>query len=410
MFFESGKDERDLSYCEPLYYIPQLSDELNPTRRQVMDWTDEQLNEYLIKLQKYLVDLFEKDNISFFGSTMDRARIIKTLQALDELNTINNKDIFEDGFITGFQHFELAINHWFPEMVSIDVNSAISILDAVKDFIKLKKKFYRTVVENRLKNYKSDLNTVFPPFKYAFKVASGNQTVTNIRCTVAKWIYQNVPKDPGEFIVWDPSMGWAGRLASFLAAARQSSASQNVYIGTDPNTKIKDRYLMIKDFWSNWIRPLNNTEVYPLCCGSEVAHEQEIFQKYIGKGNLVYTSPPYFDKEHYSDETTQSYLKFPVYEQWRDGFLRPTIQNASMFLKPGGYMYWNIADIKRGSVWYTLEDDSKKFAEEFGLEYKYILYMRMGANRFPGAPNSKNLIMHKGNYVKFEPVFVFQKR
>ena len=74
-FFEAAEDEKDLSYCEPLYYVPKIPGELNPQRVQVINWTEDQLNTYLKKLQTFLVDLFEHQNISFFGSTMEREDI-----------------------------------------------------------------------------------------------------------------------------------------------------------------------------------------------------------------------------------------------------------------------------------------------------------------------------------------------
>ena len=79
--------------------------------------------------------------------------------------------------------------------------------------------------------------------------------------------------------------------------------------------------------------------------GSEEIHNDPKFQKYKGKLDLIFTSPPYFMKEAYSEDDTQSYKKFGQYEAWRDGFLRQTLQTCAEYLKRDRYLLWNIADV-----------------------------------------------------------------
>ena len=48
-----------------------------------------------------------------------------------------------------------------------------------------------------------------------------------------------------------------------------------------------------------------------------------------GKLDMVFTSPPYFDREQYSEDDEQSFKSYPMYSDWRDNFLkRPTLTNA----------------------------------------------------------------------------------
>ena len=109
--------------------------------------------------------------------------------------------------------------------------------------------------------------------------------------------------------------------------------------------------------------------------------------------DLCFTSPPYFNTEKYSDEETQSYIKFPTQDEWVEGFLRKTIQNCHYGLKQNRYMLINIANVKS---FMSLEDATIWIAEQEGfvLEEAY----RLALSKI------------SGNGFKYEPIFVFRKR
>jgi hypothetical protein len=44
--------------------------------------------------------------------------------------------------------------------------------------------------------------------------------------------------------------------------------------------------------------------------------------------DFAFTSPPYFDTEKYSNEKTQSYLKYKNINTWKEKFLRKTFENV----------------------------------------------------------------------------------
>lgn len=54
--------------------------------------------------------------------------------------------------------------------------------------------------------------------------------------------------------------------------------------------------------------------------------------------DLVFTSPPYFDKEVYSKDGLQCYNKFGSYDKWFSEWLMPVIRLAAAKLRPGGKM------------------------------------------------------------------------
>ena len=157
-------------------------------------------------------------------------------------------------------------------------------------------------------------------------------------------------------------------------------------------------------FFSN----TNTFEIYKY--GSE-----EIGKHMKKSVDLVFTSPPYFNREAYSEDPTQSYKKFSSYESWRDGFLRPTLKTCAEVLKNDRYLLWNIADLQIKGEYLPLQEDSRKILESFGLVYKYTLKMALepmpGQNRVDenGIPKCKNFCKVNGRVMKHEPIFVFYK-
>jgi DNA modification methylase len=158
----------------------------------------------------------------------------------------------------------------------------------------------------------------------------------------------------------------------------------------------------------------NTYEIFQL--GSEVVRDDSSFQKYKGILDMVFTSPPYFAKEAYSEDPTQSYKKFTGYDAWREGFLRPTLETAVEYLRNDRYLLWNIADAKFGADMLPLEKDSKDILESLGMQFKGVVKMALaqmpGGNRIDpdtGLPKAKNFCKVNGMWLKYEPIFVFYK-
>ena len=119
--------------------------------------------------------------------------------------------------------------------------------------------------------------------------------------------------------------------------------------------------------------------------GSEVFRPKE-------KVDLCFTSPPYFDTEKYSDEDTQSYMKYPTEKEWIDGFLFLTLENCYESLKKNGYLLLNIANTSRGK---NIENATLDIAKGFGLIHEKTLQLTLSS------------VMGAG--YKYEPIFVFKK-
>jgi hypothetical protein len=200
-------------------------------------------------------------------------------------------------------------------------------------------------------------------------------------------------------------------------------------VGTDPNTDhsiVSDtgthstKYADLADFYNSaknegvLFEQSNTYEIFQL--GSEVVRDDSSFQKYKGILDMVFTSPPYFAKEAYSEDPTQSYKKFTGYDAWREGFLRPTLETAVEYLRNDRYLLWNIADAKFGADMLPLEKDSKDILESLGMQFKGVVKMALaqmpGGNRIDpdtGLPKAKNFCKVNGMWLKYEPIFVFYK-
>ena len=131
--------------------------------------------------------------------------------------------------------------------------------------------------------------------------------------------------------------------------------------------------------------------------------------------DLVFTSPPYFAKEAYSDDPEQSYKKFGDYDSWRDGFLRPTLETCVEWLKEDRYLLWNIASAKFGNEMLPLEEDSCDILDSLGMTFitklKMTLAQMPGGNRLDtetGLPKAKNFCKVNGLWLKYEPIWVYK--
>ena len=264
---------------------------------------------------------------------------------------------------------------------------------------------------------------IFPKILQVFRLACG-QPAVNFPPLTAKLLYEkftdHIDNQEQRFHIYDPSSGWGGRILGAM-----SSRKKVHYIGTDPNPDNFGRYEAVADFYnSNCVddysetftqffeveKQSNTYDVYR--DGSELIGNNPKFQSYKGKLDLVFTSPPYFNREQYSQDENQSFKAYSQYDDWVENFLKPTLTTAYDYLKNDRYILWNIASIKIGAnTYYDLEGDSRKILEELGCEYKGKLKMLM--TRMIGLDPSKtgilNSVQHDNNVYKYEPIFVYYK-
>jgi hypothetical protein len=270
---------------------------------------------------------------------------------------------------------------------------------------------------------------IFPKILQVFRLSCG-QPAVNFPALTAKWIYENYTSHINQdepLTIYDSSSGWGGRIIGAMSCRKKVH-----YVGTDPNPDnfINElgisRYEYVAKFYNdNCVDDFSDTftkffdvkkqgNTYELFQdGSELIQNNPRFQKYKGKLDISFTSPPYFNREQYSQDEKQSFKAYGEYEDWRDNFLRPTLTTIYEYMKNDRYILWNIADIKIGeSTYYPLEQDSIDILNELGCEYKGKIKMLMTrmVGLDPSKSGIKNSVEHNGKAYKFEPIFVFHKK
>lgn len=197
----------------------------------------------------------------------------------------------------------------------------------------------------------------------------GGNVATNFKPMVAKCLYERyVPKGG---VILDSSCGFGGRMLGAL-----SSKNEYTYIGTEPCTETYENLLKLGKHIESVTGRKDSFRV--LCRGSE---DFNLNKEYF---SFSFSSPPYFTLESYSDEETQSTVKFPTLEQWIDGFVEPTIRNNYDMLKTGSHYAVNIADFNLGSKRIEFVDKWIELCEKVGFEYVEKIDMKLTTRRGNG--------------------------
>lgn len=127
--------------------------------------------------------------------------------------------------------------------------------------------------------------------------------------------------------------------------------------------------------------------------------------------NIVFTSPPYFDCEHYGDVTAtpelQSHRKFRQFEAWCQGFLFPVVTESIRLLRGGGVLALNVNDVmRRGTRHHICTNLLQHVAQSQQMQYVgvwgYSMAQRMGRNL--GSQRSSTSSLSRA-----EPVYVWRK-
>ena len=255
------------------------------------------------------------------------------LYNVNSLMSLSTSDIYSNGEFGVNSVGVSVLQTFFPELEGVDKVKGC----CMRDFCKKSEKSFTRYVRKLLKYGKSpnDMRSMF-----AF-VGAGY--CSNFRPATAKALYELYGKDNCK--VLDTSSGFGGRLLGFFTAKNTSE-----YVGIDPNTA--DSCNRFIEFMQ--MRFGLNKKAYVNKIGSE-DFTIESYPQYENYFDISFTSPPYFNIERYSDDITQSHVKFNTYDAWVDGFYRNTIYNSCNSLKLDGVFAVNISWV----------DNIKEYTEEF---------------------------------------------
>lgn len=244
---------------------------------------------------------------------------------------------------------------------------------------KLWKKFssVKSIIRGILNSSETSIN---PAVLRSF-ISKRSYVASQFKPSVAKAIYDYFE---GENII-DLCAGWGDRLAGFYASKKGKS-----YFGIDPNTTITNNYK-------------RQIECYETICHKEAevicgcAEDDSVVYP---KSDLIFTSPPYFNTERYSEDSTQSYIKYQKLQIWLESFLFKSIKKSFDSLCKSGHLILNISDVYSDGQILSICEPMIKYAEELGFKHVDTFGMRM-------TKRMNSTI--EGTGIFCEPIYIFEK-
>jgi hypothetical protein len=267
-------------------------------------------------------------------------------------------------------------NCFHPQMWTVKIKGSRAPFDCFTNDAALKNLICKAlnVWQDRSAVNASNLRRMLATFSHTSRVS-------NFRPTAAKAIYESYSRD-GDIVV-DFSAGYGGRMLGCFPLDR-------LYVGIDPCLDQIKGLRNMKAKLGTLVKLKARTRLHRACAENFLSTIQ------TNSVALVFSSPPYFDLERYSNEKSQSYIKFPAYEQWLTEFLGKIFCESRRILKRGGYMVVNVADVNG----YELTADA------LGLATKYFKLVDTLKLRLSHLPYQRE---HPMKAYKHEPVFVFRK-
>ena len=224
------------------------------------------------------------------------------------------------------------------------------------------------------------------------RTRDGCRSVVNFKPCISRFLYENYC--PRNGTVLDPCAGFSGRLAGLI------STGKNLFSHCiDPCPEVCVGNTRLAAFFSRQYEKIEKKLIWPFRFRHDLGCAEDIMPTLPDESyDLIFTSPPYMGIEKYDTLPTQSYLRYPEYSQWKDGFLTPLIVQSHRVCKKGGYVIINIKNYDK----YKLADDATTLANACSLMLVKTLHMRLSNNEFHRKENEEK--WHT------EPILIFRKK
>ena len=321
-------------------------------------------------------DEIRKAGFPVYSLTRDEKR-----NKLESLLNFDRSHMIDDGIVRQRGMHGLALSwHYQPHAWDVRCGDMLTPLEVFRDDELRRSAITRWEERNGVCDTQSKL-------RKALRIFSSTQGVSNFRPTAAAAIFDRyLPAEGGT--VWDMSAGFGGRLLGAFVCRKVKR-----YIGTDPATLTMDGLCEMRDellpMMQRLGHPVPEIELHKVGSEDFIPESESI--------GLCFTSTPYGRHERYSDEPTQSYMKFPTKDAWLNGYMRQTLDNCRIGLKPDGFLVLNIAGVKS---YPTLHDDFVSLAVANG--WQLVETLQLALSKMPG--KGKQTSTHK-----LEPIYVFRK-
>jgi len=244
-------------------------------------------------------------------------------------------------------------------------------------------KLLRAALERAWKIWPNRFGANPSSLRRMLKTFPGTASVSNFRPTLARAIISRF-SPPGGTVV-DFAAGFGGRLVGCLTLARD-------YIGIEPcREQVKGLRATVREL-RRWKPDSASARILAGCA------EEALPEIARSSADLVFSSPPYYDWERYSEHPSQSYLRYRTYDEWLHGFLGEAIRESERILRPGARLVLNVSRHRRSPT----PEDVEHLARRVGLRRVAMFCMLLA--RVP------YLHPRDGGAFKSELLLVFEKR
>lgn len=188
--------------------------------------------------------------------------------------------------------------------------------------------------------------------------------------------------------IWiDISSGWGDRLISAICYNLLGGKLKK-YIGSDPNP-------CLHPYYKKMVKELGDQSIHSLYKVIKNGFIEADFGKYLKKDkcDLIFSSPPFFTIEKYSQSKEDSITQFNTIEAWKHGFLFKSIEKSYKLLKHEGYLVLYIEDRND----FKFINDMKNYAKILGFQDSGSIYYYFPKESFKYQSKPRE-------------IFVFQKK
>lgn len=289
----------------------------------------------------------------------------------------------EDGQLKNSSTTGLDITRYFcPEFYKVKTEKGRSVVEVFESDELLMK-----VLKNRMGWCSSEEDGTKRPYIFGITpqmIIQGirscglSKSISQFKIPVAAWVCVRYCIND---VVLDYSAGWGARM---LGACSRGFKYYGIDPATAPGLNKMAEYFKL--------------DAKVVKSGSEL---KKAYKELNGKAGLVFSSPPYFNLEVYSDSKDQCYNKFPEYNSWLLSYWRPTVVNCLENLEDGGYFALAMVDKYTG---YNLKANMLKICEDAGLRYITTHEMQTSKSHLSSKRQSKENIKFNDGIVVLQKV------
>jgi tRNA1(Val) A37 N6-methylase TrmN6 len=167
--------------------------------------------------------------------------------------------------------------------------------------------------------------------------------------------------------ILDPFAGWGDR---GLAAVALIDDSVNSYTGIDANSSLRDGYARIQEQEKQ-----ETKEKVKFHIADSLTYLRKHESELKGKFDLIFTSPPYYNYETYSEDKEQSINGKSSYHDWLESFYKPILILLTKFLKPGGIFIIHVGPTYSAP---TFDVDTKTILNKTNLKFYNTIHFNGG--------------------------------